>query len=725
MTHLAHAPHLANTSPRDLAALLLALMVLAVPALGVSHPLLLQGSLKAMVVVFLALAATAVFLWQQRQQPTPVWLHPLLWLPLGLLLYALGSMLWSHPYLATVEAVRWGVFALLLFLGLNTLTQARTTTLAWGLHLGASVAALWAALQFWFDWQFFPQGADPASTFANRNFFAEFLICTLPFSTLLLGRLTSKRAVFGLMLSIGFNVVALMMTGTRSALVSLLLLGPLLPFIAARYRTQWGSKGWTGTHRLGLALVLLVTVGGLGSIPTTNVRLGAESVYGSAIDRTLRRSLSVTKADEYSEGSSAQRLIMWKGTLRMLAAHPLAGVGAGAWEVQIPRYQEAGSEAEYSDFPHNELLQLVAEYGLVGWLFLLSLLGYLWRTAQHTWTNRSPEGLLEAPLRAYVLTSMLVLLLVSNAGFPWHMATTCALMALNLALLAASDARLASNLDNRLPTPGLRQLAWPRGLFWPALVALVLASGTAVYVSAQAVASEARLLQASQLAKRIVDSGQPEAPQWDADKAQVLQLLGEGMAINPHQRQLSGEVADALATWGDMAHATQVWQTVLASRPNIVIMLAYVARAHALAGDLAQATPYFDRARALQPQAPVVQALEVLMLKRSGQPIQAATRAQALLQGGAHDPDLVQLGYELGLQLHQPALALLALQSGIAAMPELAADGWRLMAELYASNELNDDAKALQAYQTALALTPLYQRSALLEQIPPRYRSRL
>ena len=56
------------------------------------------------------------------------------------------------------------------------------------------MASLWAALQFWVDFRFFPQGPNPASTFVNRNFFAEFAVCTLPFSALLLARARQSAA---------------------------------------------------------------------------------------------------------------------------------------------------------------------------------------------------------------------------------------------------------------------------------------------------------------------------------------------------------------------------------------------------------------------------------------------------------------------------------------------------------------------------------------------------
>ena len=66
---------------------------------------------------------------------------------------------------AGVEAVRWFIFSLLVWVGLNTLSRDRVPMLALGIHLGAVTAALWTALQFWVDFKLFPQGPNPASTF--------------------------------------------------------------------------------------------------------------------------------------------------------------------------------------------------------------------------------------------------------------------------------------------------------------------------------------------------------------------------------------------------------------------------------------------------------------------------------------------------------------------------------------------------------------------------------
>ena len=69
---------------------------------------------------------------------------------------------------------------------------------------GAVLASAWAVLQFWTGISPFPQGPQPASTFVNRNFFAEFVVCTLPFGALLLARARRPAPGRGLAASLGF-----------------------------------------------------------------------------------------------------------------------------------------------------------------------------------------------------------------------------------------------------------------------------------------------------------------------------------------------------------------------------------------------------------------------------------------------------------------------------------------------------------------------------------------
>ena len=599
-------------------------MMVVVPAVGATGEGLLQDTLKSILVSLFALAASGTFFWHQRQHNAALHFHTLLVLPLGLTLYALGSMAWSHAYLGGVEAIRWFVFSLIFFLGLNTLTLARVTHLAWCIHLGAVLASLWAALQFWVDFKLFAQGPNPASTFVNRNFFAEFLICTLPFSVFLLTRVKDKTSAFLATFALGFNVAVLLMTGTRSALMGLLVLAVLLPTLVLRYRNQRVSTGWRIGHCVAIVALLITSVWCLGSIDTANRKLIAESGRGDAIDRSLTRALSMTRAGEYQHGSFSIRALMWKTTGRMILANPVTGVGAGAWEVQVPRYQEAGSQLETDFYAHNEILQLVAEYGLVGWLFLLGLFSYLLRAAYTTWADQTDEGKREAPLRAFTLASLLVFMLVSNAGFPWRMATTGTLFALCLSILAASDVRLGTG-NSFLSC----RMKWqPRYAGW-ALSVTALCSGLAVYISQQAIECEAKLVQAVKIALTISQSGYPNDPRWEKTKTEMLSLVREGIAINPHYRKLTPIVADTIAGWGDWKNATWIWESVLESRPYVVIMLADVARGHLQSGNLAKARAYFDRAMNLQPAAPALAPLAEMLGRRTEKNLDAAQDANS------------------------------------------------------------------------------------------------
>ncbi len=427
---------------RNLPVAILALTMVLVPALGVPSVLLLQDTLKSALLVFGVLTAAALFFWQQRDRTAPLLWHGVVVLPLALMAYASVSMAWSHTYLAASETVRWFVLALLLFLGLNTLTRENFPTLARGIHLGAVIASVWTVLQFWFDLRLFPQFAVPASTFVNRNFFAEYAVCALPFSVFVLATMGASHWRVWTAFSLALNLVAILMAGTRSALIALALLAVVLPLMLARHRQQFSCFGWHAGQRALIALVLAAGVLGMSMVPTSNPRVLQQDSGSTALQRSFLRATSIAAPKEYSAGTFSVRTAMWKATLRMLLAHPLSGVGAGAWEVQVPLYQDADTTVETDYHAHNEFLQLLSEYGaVVGGLFIAFLLAYLLRTTQTTWQMQVPDQK-EAALRITALASLLALLTVSNAGFPLHLAACSALLALCLATLAASDARL-------------------------------------------------------------------------------------------------------------------------------------------------------------------------------------------------------------------------------------------------------------------------------------------
>jgi len=705
-----------ETGRGDLTAPLLALMMFLAPALGVPTEAMLQDTLKSIIVSFAALVAALLLFWRERRRRTPMRWHNVLWLPLLLMFYALGSMVWSHTYLAGVEAIRWFVFSLILWLGLNTFSRERVPLLAVGIHLGAVVASLWAALQFWVDFGAFPQGPHPASTFVNRNFFAEFAVCTLPFGALLLARARGSGTIVVLAYSIALVIVAILMTGTRAALVALWLqVLVILPLIAWRCRHQLAFSSWARWKRWLALLVLLFAVLKLGQIPTGDPKIVAEDRGVTALQRGFQRTASIRPDDS----SLGVRMIMWKATLNVIRARPLSGVGAGAWESEIPLYQAEGSQLETDYYVHNEYLQLVAEYGLAGWAFLLALTAWLLQCAWRSWRARTREELADLPYRAAALCSLVAFFVVSNIGFPWRMAATGALFALCLGILAASQARLQ---------PAVRWAAgplhWNRNIAHAAGAVALGCLALAAFITRQAVESESKIVNATKIALTISSSPNPNDPKWIPDKRELLRLMREGIAINPHYRKITPMAADELAKWGDWTNATWIWESVLGSRPHIVAILANVARGYASTGQPQKAWAYLERAKQIQPRAPAVRSLEVILLARTGEQQRALQMAKEAIADNVFDYDLANAAFVLAARAGEHDFALKAMHLRMQHWPATRAAGYVQLGNWYAG-DLRDRQKALDSYRQALLLATEQERPGLAAQVPAEYQAQL
>jgi len=410
---------------------------------------------------------------------------------------------------------------------------------------------------------------------------------------------------------------------------------------------------------------------------------------------------------------------MWRATINAIQARPLAGLGAGAWESEIPLYQEEGAQLETDYYVHNEFLQLVAEYGVLGWLFLLLLVAYLLLCAWRSWGGTDSEADAERPWRAVFLCSLLALMVVSNIGFPWRMAATGALFAVCLGGLAGSDTRLG--FTGRLSA---RPLRWSPAIANLALGATAVCIVLAIVITQRAAEGERKLVQAAKLALGITASGHPDDPRLLETRRRMLQLVREGIAINPHYRKITPIVADELARWGDWANATWIWESVLGSRPYVVAILTNAARGHDAMGHRNKALAYLERARRIQPRAPVVRSLEVLLLARMGQEQQAMHRAQEAMDAGIVDYELVNSYFILAWRSGDYALAQRLLQTRMQQWPDTRARGLVQLGLIYADG-LKDPAKALASFELGLKTATPQERPLLLQQVPAPFRAQL
>jgi O-antigen ligase len=695
----------------DWTAIILALMLFFTPALGVPHEMMLQDTLKSIIVAFMSLGAALLLFWQQRNRRDAFRWHFVMWLPLMLCAYALGSMFWAHTFLAGVEAIRWFLFALVVWLVLNSASRERVPMLAWAVHLGALAVALLGAAQYWFDVKFIPQGPNPAATFVNRNFAAEFVCMTLVFSAWLIMRERRTSVLAFLSGTMAFHLIYLMMCGTRSALVASYVSLAFILIMAWKFRSVFVFRQWSSSQRIVVPAAMLAVLLGMGFIPAGNSSPEFKGV--APLERVLKRTAAIQAAD----GTLGVRMVMWKASRTMIEARPFSGVGAGTWEADIPLYQAKGSQLETDYYVHNEIIQVIAEYGIVGWLFLLGLILYSLRSAWLTFTAKTEPELQEGMIRALALISLLALMVVSNIGFPWRLATTGVMFALCLGLLAACDARMSVR-----KLLGAQRLAWSPGASQTAAVVSIGCLALAGFISYKAAECERLIVSAVKMALSISASGTPNSPRFDKMKREMLETARQGIAINPHYRKITPMLGDELAKWGDWKNAVWVWESVLSSRPYVAAIASNVARGHMALGDMTKSAEYLEKAKLVQPTAVSVRSLEVILLSRAGKEAQALDIARKAYAERSMDIDLMNSAYILGVRASDFKFAIDALTLRNELVPSQAVDGWLKIGAVY-DNYLKDEAKAVDAYRAAYEAGA--KAPAVLAQIPAAYHARL
>jgi O-antigen ligase len=218
----------------------------------------------------------------------------------------------------------------------------------------------------------------PGGTFGNRNFLAHFAAITLPVLALL--TLTARRWFHALV----------------PVLASAALLGTV---ILTRSRAAWLASAAAG----GVILLALAYARRRGALPIARSRvtmLAIGLVVGPVVTLTVPNALNWRSDSPYAEtltgianaqeGSGRGRVLQYRNTLRLAAAHPLLGVGPGNWPL---RYGDVapptdpswvwGDDIPINPWPSSDWMALVSERGPVSVLAVLLLgIALAWRAAQ-------------------------------------------------------------------------------------------------------------------------------------------------------------------------------------------------------------------------------------------------------------------------------------------------------------------------------------------------------
>jgi len=320
--------------------------------------------------------------------------------------YALS--LTAYPYSTKVELLKLGMYLFLGFLAVESIrTEKDQKGVAWFLAGLSFAVSLVGILQF-FSWngRIFWLGkvvsaGTPFGPFVDRDHFAGFVELTVPFAFALLLSRAARREMLLLGLFGIVPVGAVVLSGSRGGILSLIFEAGLMGILSRRQITRSG-KGRS-------AVVLLVLCG------MFTAWLGMEGAYGRFKDLI---SYGVT---------GDRRMSLYKDTWRIFADHHWMGTGLGTLQSVYPRY-ESRYDGYIVDHAHNDYLELLADTGIAGGLcgiaFIVVLFGQGFANLRKATT---PFGV---AFHSAALTACSGLLLHSAVDFNLHIPSNALLFLL-------------------------------------------------------------------------------------------------------------------------------------------------------------------------------------------------------------------------------------------------------------------------------------------------------
>jgi len=267
----------------------------------------------------------------------------------AVLIFLVGATVSSvDPGKSLYNLVIWTFYLLFFFMAADASLRGRAESVIWPFLAGATFSGLvgihqkmsgWRPARSWLDKSFEEEIVRMVGTFSNPTFYAEMLGLALPITMALILKKKDWRDRLVLLGFAGVQSVAMVLTYSRGAW-----LGLIFSFcvVAVLYERR--------------LLLLGLAAGALGLAVAPHVLL-----------ERLVSSFSLT------DSSNAYRMFIWRGSLAMLKANLVRGIGLGAesFSKVYPEYMIIQTPAPHA---HSTYLEMLIEIGLFGFLAMAWLL---------------------------------------------------------------------------------------------------------------------------------------------------------------------------------------------------------------------------------------------------------------------------------------------------------------------------------------------------------------
>jgi O-antigen ligase len=223
---------------------------------------------------------------------------------------------------------------------------------------------------------------SPFGPFVNHNHFAGYveMLLPLPLAMVWMKSIRPEQRLLYVAMTMLMGVaifVSLSRGGMMSAVTSILFVALAGTWAQQRAAQRRGFVATKGDRRH--LLMRFATLGLLLIVMAVGVWwMAAEPM----MERMARTQLS-GEAEAGRDTLQKSRGFIWQGTLKMIAAQPVLGVGFGAYETAYPQYSQHDSGVFPIGQAHNDYLQILADCGVVGGLLALWFIALLARAVWH------------------------------------------------------------------------------------------------------------------------------------------------------------------------------------------------------------------------------------------------------------------------------------------------------------------------------------------------------
>ncbi len=312
------------------------------------------------------------------------------------------------------------------------------------------------------------------------------------------------------------------------------------------------------------------------------------------------------------------RLLLWPAAVRQWETSPAFGTGAATYLYYGRRFRNPSVQVDPVR-PHNDYLELLAEYGTVGaagfLLFLFIHLGNGLRTFRHLASRSGGDarGSNAAAWNIGCLSAVACLVVHSVVDFNLHIPANTLLMAFVFGQLAnPGRAPLSEDqVAQRRPVDWLGRLALPALSLWLLAEGMPKLPGAYYAEKARVALRDGRLVAAVGFARQGLEYQQHDPL--------LYYYMGEARQLIAEKRDLGGQAAlDDGITVSFRRDALDAYQHALALAPNDSVLLMRTGEDLARFGRFNEAAPIFERLLTWDPQSANVQTYLGFYLQRAG-----------------------------------------------------------------------------------------------------------